>query len=105
MFCFKRDRVFKKCRSVFYRENSCINIRLNGFLYKDFLNVSATRATKIQSFMNQWILVADVVQPVLKSATWQRCSAFAVHLPLLMADALNIRALLHRWQSVHMVSL
>ena len=87
MFCFKRDRVFKKCRSVFYRENSCINIRLNGFLYKDFLNVSATRATKIQSFMNQWILVADVVQPVLKSATWQRCSVFALHLQLDMIDS------------------
>ena len=87
MFCFKRARVFKKCRSVFYREISCINIRLNGFLYKDFLNVSATRATKIQSFMNQWILVADVVQPVLKSATWQRCSVFALHLQLDMIDS------------------
>ena len=87
MFCFKRDRVFKKCRSVFYRENSCINIRLNGFLYKDFLNVSATRATKIQSFMNQWILGADVVQPVLKAATWQRCSVFALHLQLDMIDS------------------
>ena len=55
--------------------------------------------------MNQLFLVVDAVQRVLKSATWQRCSAFAVHLPLLMADALNIRALLHRWQSVHMESL
>ena len=55
--------------------------------------------------MNQLFMVVDVVQRVLKSATWQHCSAFAVHLPLLMADALNIRALLHRWQSVHMDSL
>ena len=105
MFCFKRDRVLKKCRDVFLKELFCIKIRLNGFLYKDFLNVSATCATKAQSFMNQLFLVADVVPPVLKSATWQHCSAFAVHLPLLMADALNIRALLHRWQSVHMDSL
>ena len=105
MFCFKRDRVLKKCRSVFYRENSCINIRLNGFLYKDFLNVSATCATKAQAFVNQPFGIADVVPPVLKSATWQHCSAFAVHLPLLMADVLNIRTMLHWWQSVHMVSL
>ena len=55
--------------------------------------------------MNQLFLVVDAVQRVLKSATWQRCSAFAVHLPLFMADALNIRVLLHWWQSVHMVSL
>ena len=105
MFCFKRDRVFKKCRDVFLKELFCIKIRLNGFLYKDFLNVSVTCATKTQSFMNQLFLVADVVPPVLKSATWQHCSAFAVHLPLLMADVLNIRTMLHWWQSVHMVSL
>ena len=55
--------------------------------------------------MNQLFLVADVVPPVLKSATWQHCSAFAVHLPLLMADVLNIKTMLHWWQSVHMVSL
>ena len=105
MFCFKRDRVLKKCRDVFLKEYFCIIIRLNVFLYKDFFNVSATRATKAQSFMNQPFGIADVVSPVLKSATWQHCSAFAVHLPLLMADVLNIRTMLHWWQSVHMVSL
>ena len=105
MFCFKRDRVLKKCRDVFLKELFCIKIRLNGFLYKDFLNVSAIRATKAQSFMNQLFLVVDAVQRVLKSATWQRCSAFAVHLPLLMADVLNIRTMLHGWQSVQMDSL
>ena len=105
MFCFKRDRVLKKCRDVFLKGYFRINIRLVVFLYKDFLNVSATCATKAQSFMNQLFLVADVVPLVLKSATWQHCSAFAVHLPLLMADALNIRTMLHWWRSVHMVSL
>ena len=90
---------------MFSRKTILYKYSSKCFLIQGFLNVSATRATKAQSFMNQLFLVADVVPPILKSATWQHCSAFAVHLPLLMADVLNIRTMLHWWQSVHMVSL